>query len=98
MGHVLLLAAASVLVRSDAVLHATRTRRGIASRRAALAVIALTPVATKADEPIELPNGCTYAKVSDGSGPVPKRGDVVAVRLRGLLERRLQGRAALSSY
>ena len=65
---------------------------------AALAAIAFTPVATKADEPIELPNGCTYAKVSDGSGPVPKRGDVVAVRLRGLLERRLQGRAALSSY
>ena len=63
---------------------------------AALAAIAFTPVATKADEPIELPNGC--AKVSDGSGPVPKRGDVVAVRLRGLLERRLQGRAALSSY
>ena len=42
---------------------------------AALAAIAFTPVATKADEPIELPNGCTYAKVSDGSGPVPKRGD-----------------------
>ena len=59
---------------------------------AALAAIAFTPVATKADEPIELPNG-----VSDGSGPVPKRGDVVAVRLRGLLERRLQGRAARSS-
>ena len=92
MGHVLLLAAASVLARSDAVLHRTTTRRH------ALAALALTPVAAKADEPVELSNGCTYAKVSDGSGPVPKRGDVVAVRLRGLLERRLQGRAALSSY
>ena len=91
MGHALLLAAAaSVLARSDAVLHRTTNRRH------ALAALAFTPVATKADEPIELPNGC--AKVSDGSGPVPKRGDVVAVRLRGLLERRLQGRAALSSY
>ena len=78
----LLLAAASVLVRSDAVLH--KTRRGIASRRTALAALTLAPVSAKADEPIELPNGCTYAKVSDGSGPVPKRGDVVAVRLRGL--------------
>ena len=80
----LLLAAASVLARSDAVLH--RTTRSLASRRAALAALAFKPVATKADEPIELPNGCIYAKVSDGSGPVPKRGDVVAVRLRGLLE------------
>ena len=53
---------------------------------AALAAIAFTPVAAKADEPVELSNGCTYAKVADGSGPVPKRGDVVAVRLRGLLE------------
>ena len=85
MGRVLLIAAASVLARSDAVLHKTN-RRSLASRRAALAALAFTPVSTKADEPIELPNGCTYAKVSDGSGPVPKRGDVVAVRLRGLLE------------
>ncbi len=84
MGHVLWVAAASVFVRSDAVLH--KTRRGIASRRAALSALAFTPMATKADEAVELPNGCTYAKVSDGSGPVPKRGDVVAVRLRGLLE------------
>mgnify|MGYP006269350217 CR=1 FL=1 len=80
MGHVLLLAAASVLARSDAVLHRTTTRRH------ALAALATAPVAAKADEPVELSNGCTYAKVSDGSGPVPKRGDVVAVRLRGLLE------------
>ena len=80
MGHALLLAAAaSVLARSDAVLHRTTNRRH------ALAALAFTPVATKA-EAVELPNGCTYAKVSDGSGPVPKRGDVVAVRLRGLLE------------
>jgi FKBP-type peptidyl-prolyl cis-trans isomerase len=86
MGHVLLLAAAWVLARSDAVLHRTTTGRSLANRRAALSVIALTPVATKADEAVELPNGCTYAKVADGSGPVPKRGDVVAVRLRGLLE------------
>ena len=83
MGHVLLMAAASVLARSDAVLHKTRR---IVSRRAALAALASTPMAAKADEPVELSNGCTYAKVSDGSGPVPKRGDVVAVRLRGLLE------------
>ena len=31
-------------------------------------------MSAKADEAVELPNGCTYAKVSDGSGPVPKRG------------------------
>ena len=83
MGHVLLVAAAWVLARSDAVLH--RTTRSLTSRHA-LAAFAFTPVATKADEAVELPNGCTYAKVTDGSGPVPKTGDVVAVRLRGLLE------------
>ena len=86
MGRVLLLAAASVLARSDAVLHRTASRRHVASRRAALAALTLAPVSAKADEAVELPNGCTYAKVADGSGPVPKRGDVVAVRLRGLLE------------
>ena len=85
MGHVLLIAA-SVLARSDAVLHVTTNRLHVASRRAALAVIALTPVSAKADEAVELPNGCTYAKITEGSGPMPKRGDVVAVRLRGLLE------------
>ena len=41
MGRVLLLAAASVLARSDAVLHKTRH---MANRRAALAALALTPV------------------------------------------------------
>lgn len=37
-------------------------------------------------EVIELSNGCSYARVAEGRGPRPSAGDVVAVRLRGLLE------------
>ena len=42
--------------------YAVARRRGPwgSGRLAARAAIAFTPVATKADEPIELPNGCTY--------------------------------------
>ena len=92
MGHVLLIAAA-VLVRSDAVLH--RTTRSLASRRAALAALAFKPVATKADEPIELPNGCTYRRLR-ARAETGRRRRRAPPRFVG--ERRLQGRAALSSY
>ena len=87
MGHVLLVAAAWVLARSDAVLHRTTSRPRGESPRAALAALTLKPVATKADEPIELPNGCTYAKVSDGFRTRAENGETSSPwRLRGLLE------------
>ena len=72
-----------VLARSDAVLHRTTRPCAPSARPRGTRVHARVSVRREA---VELPNGCTYAKVSDGSGPVPKRGDVVAVRLRGLLE------------
>jgi len=73
--------------RSEAVAPLSTNRRRISSRRTALAVLPLALVPKKADAvSVELSNGCTYAKIADGSGSVPKRGDVVAVRLRGLLE------------
>ena len=93
MAYVLLLAA-SVLARSDAVLHKTN-RRNLASRRAALAALAFTPVSTKADEPIELPNGCTYRRLR-ARAETGRRRRRAPPRFVG--ERRLQGRAALSSY